>query len=205
MKLPESFTKVTPLSKIIALILFVSLPFVGFYFGFVYAKSFNYESEHPVCIPKNIIPTTTINNQSVTNPSVNNDLRAAKKTLFTYFTLLNEKKYSEATQYHGSGYDYLQEWNPDVNKSNYAQLLERGCTRNGLHCLKISTVLEEKITSPTEFSFKVQFFDDDGTIFKRGPCCGATEEQTPTEYSFDFIVKKINNNYLITSQPVYTP
>jgi len=39
MKLPQSFTTVTPLSKFLAMILFVSLPFIGFYFGYKYKKS----------------------------------------------------------------------------------------------------------------------------------------------------------------------
>jgi hypothetical protein len=36
MKLPQSWTTVTTLSKIIAILLFVSLPFTGFYFGYKY-------------------------------------------------------------------------------------------------------------------------------------------------------------------------
>lgn len=38
MKLPKSWTTVTPLSKFIAFILFVSLPFVGFIFGEKYQR-----------------------------------------------------------------------------------------------------------------------------------------------------------------------
>ncbi|MBP9816051.1 hypothetical protein KBD09_02330 [Candidatus Woesebacteria bacterium] len=38
LKLPTSLTTVTPLSKLIALILFVSLPFLGFYLGVQYGK-----------------------------------------------------------------------------------------------------------------------------------------------------------------------
>lgn len=47
MKIPKSWHKVTPLSKILALILFILLPFIGFYLGFVFrgkldeAMSFN--------------------------------------------------------------------------------------------------------------------------------------------------------------------
>lgn len=40
MSLPRWATRVTPLSKLIALILFVSLPFIGFYFGIQYQKDF---------------------------------------------------------------------------------------------------------------------------------------------------------------------
>jgi len=38
MKLPKSWTKATLLSKILAIILFVSLPFIGFYFGIRYLR-----------------------------------------------------------------------------------------------------------------------------------------------------------------------
>ena len=40
MKLSESWTKVTLLSKIIAMALFVSLPFIGFYFGVKYQQNY---------------------------------------------------------------------------------------------------------------------------------------------------------------------
>jgi hypothetical protein len=44
MKLPESWTKVTPLSKALALVLFAFLPFIGFYFGFIYSQQL-YENQ----------------------------------------------------------------------------------------------------------------------------------------------------------------
>lgn len=40
MKLPQSWTTVTTLSKILALAMFVGLPFIGFYFGNKYSSSF---------------------------------------------------------------------------------------------------------------------------------------------------------------------
>ena len=38
MKLSKKYTTVTPLSKTIAFILFISLPFIGFYLGMQYQK-----------------------------------------------------------------------------------------------------------------------------------------------------------------------
>lgn len=35
-KLPKSLTRVTTVSKIIALILFITLPFIGFWLGMIY-------------------------------------------------------------------------------------------------------------------------------------------------------------------------
>lgn len=150
-------------------------------------------------------PTITINNQITTEPTQTNDLESAKNTLLTYFTLLNDKKYSVAVQYHGSGFEYIQNWNPDIDKNDYPKLLEMGCIKNGLQCLEISKVLSEKIVSPTEFLFEVQFANDNGTLFMQKQCCGATEQQMPTKDSFEFTVKKINGNFIITTQPVYIP
>ena len=129
------------------------------------------------------------------------NLASAKEALNTYFSLLNEKKYSQAVNYHGSGYDYL---NTDLS-NNPVEWLKVGCEHSGLQCLKIKTILQEKVISQTEFFFLVQFINNDGTLFKRGPCCGATEETMPTKTDFEFTVKKQGENYLIVTQPVYVP
>lgn len=47
MKLPQSWTTVTLLSKIIAIFLFVSLPFTGFYFGYKYGINSVINKETP--------------------------------------------------------------------------------------------------------------------------------------------------------------
>lgn len=52
MKLPESWTTVTLLSKIIAIILFVLLPFIGFYFGYMYRDSLYITSDQNVISKK---------------------------------------------------------------------------------------------------------------------------------------------------------
>lgn len=54
MKLPSSFTTVTSLSKILAAILFITLPIVGFYLGMQYQK-LNTQVEQPPVVQ----PTTT--------------------------------------------------------------------------------------------------------------------------------------------------
>src|SRR3989338_4312151 len=50
MPLPKSFTAVTPLSKTLALFIFILLPFIGFYLGIQYEKSQN-TSSSPIVIP----------------------------------------------------------------------------------------------------------------------------------------------------------
>ena len=73
MNLPQSLTTVTPLSKALALSLFVSLPFIGFYFGYQYHQNFSYsETPPPEITPSNSpsqIPTVKpYANTSTTKP-----------------------------------------------------------------------------------------------------------------------------------------
>ncbi|MBU4284815.1 hypothetical protein KKF60_02370 [Patescibacteria group bacterium] len=133
------------------------------------------------------------------------ELSLAHESLVQYFSLLNKGQYAEAVKYHGSGYNYLQSWNPTINPNDYVNLLKNGCEINGLRCLKIKSVLNQQKISSTEFKFTVQFSNNDGTLFKRGPCCGATEETMPTKTEFEYMVKKIDNNFLVKDQPIYTP
>jgi hypothetical protein len=193
MKLPQSFTTVTPLSKVIAILLFASLPFIGFYFGIKFQQSVSVPFEaNPIISTPSVIPTAS-------TPSVNN-IDDAKNSLIEYFTLLHEEKFEEAVQYHGSGYEYVKSGNVS-NDNRPASLLKHWCLYQP--CLKVSSVVKEQKISPSEFLFTVQFANDDGTIYKKGPCCGASEETMPTQTSFDFTVKKINDRYLVVSQLIY--
>ncbi len=137
-----------------------------------------------------------------TNPE---KIKIARESLVDYFNLLNKKQYDKAIKYHGSGYDYLRAWNPSLNRDDYAGLLKNGCEINGLQCLKVKEVLKQEQISPKEFRFVVQFANNDGSLFKREPCCGADEEQMPTKTDFEFIVKLINGKYIVATQPVYVP
>jgi hypothetical protein len=90
------------------------------------------------------------------------------------------------------------------DEDDYATLFQRGCTSSGLRCLKIRTIVREEQVSPTEFSFVVEFINDDGTLFARGPCCGTEERETP-QTQFCFTVKKVGDRFLVQDLPVYVP
>ncbi len=61
MKLPEWATTVTPLSKIIALILFITLPIIAFYFGLTFQQkvTINPSPSPFVIVVPSLIPTST--------------------------------------------------------------------------------------------------------------------------------------------------
>ncbi len=132
------------------------------------------------------------------------EVQGAREALTSYFSLLHAGRYSEATHYYGGTYDILRDWNPDVDEDDYATLFKRGCTSNGLRCLRIRIIAREEEISPTEFGFIVEFINDDGTLFARGPCCG-TEEEEPPQTQFCFTVKKVDDRFLVQEMPVYVP
>jgi len=129
----------------------------------------------------------------------------AQTALINYFDLLNNKQYSQAIIYHGSGYAGLREWNPDLPGDNYLALLKLGCEQNGWRCLKIKKVLTSEQFSPNEFSFIVQFQNNDGGLFKLGPCCGEDKNSQLAQTDFEYTVKKIGGKFSVETPPVYGP
>jgi hypothetical protein len=65
----------------------------------------------------------------------NNTETLAEKTLGDYLLYLSEGNYAQAADLYGGSYDLLQGYNPTVDPSDFAALLEQGCTLNGLRCL----------------------------------------------------------------------
>ncbi len=131
------------------------------------------------------------------------DMGRAQDTLTLYFSLLHDQRYDEAVAYYGGRYDVLSDWNPGV--TNSAALFKYGCTAGGLQCLRIKSIVDVEQVSPTQFRFTVQFLNEDGTLFKRGPCCGASEAEMPTQTEFVYTVKKTGDKFLVQSLPVYVP
>lgn len=65
MKLPESWTTVTLLSKTLAVILFVLLPFIGFYFGYQYKQKTIIPEVREVVKEEKITTVTTTANRDL--------------------------------------------------------------------------------------------------------------------------------------------
>ena len=155
------------------------------------------------CAP---VPTTLTSKSPTATPRspTPSDLERAREALTSYFSLLHAGRYSEAIQYYGGTYDILRDWNPDVDKDDYVTLFKRGCTANGLKCLRMRAIAREEEVGPTEFRFIVEFMYEGGTLFVRGPCC-ATETEMLPESQFAFTVKKVDNRFLVQELPVYVP
>lgn len=122
----------------------------------------------------------------------------ARDALRAYFGALYGGRYADAVALYGGSYDILAGWNPDVAPRDRAQLFKNGCTQNGLQCLRLKKIVEERAVSSTKFRFVVQFLNDDGALFK---CCGLTSGKQLSQ--FTFTVAKVGGKYLVQDLPVY--
>lgn len=128
----------------------------------------------------------------------------AAQTLVAFFDLLNKSRYAEADALYGGDYETLMYWNPDLNPSDHAVLWEHGCRINGLQCLTVRSAALKDHHNDT-YIFLVEFNRPDGSLFVRGPCCGATETEMPSQSVFPFTVGLVNGNYKVITMPVYVP
>jgi len=153
--------------------------------------------------PEPIVLTPLLPTWTVT-PGGASDLDMARHTLLTFFTLLHDGHFAEAVPLYGGDYETLRIQNPDVAPDDYAGLWRAACGRQS-PCLLVSRIVEEKIGAQNEFEFVVEFVWQDGTLFKLGPCCGATEAEMPPVWQFPYTVKKIDGVFKIMEGPVYIP
>lgn len=130
------------------------------------------------------------------------DAQAAREALNSFFSLLHDERYGEAVSYYGGTFEVLRYWDPAAADDN-AEMFKSAC-RLRLRCLRIKAILREEKISPTEFRFVVQFMDDDGTVFRHGPCCGGDETETPAQTEFAYTVKRVGK-FLVQEMPVVLP
>jgi len=69
----------------------------------------------------------------------------------------------------------------------------------------VSSIVEEKVISQDEFEFVLEFVWIDGTLFKFGPCCWATEAEMPPVWQFPYTVNEIDGLFNVMEGPVYAP
>jgi len=135
-----------------------------------------------------------------------NDEQLALQALVAFLDSLHNGRYEEAAQLYGGTYEILIDHNPSVDPSNQAALMKNACTINGAECLEVKSAGPDRTISTTEFSFKVDFMNADGTLFVRGPCCGGNETDTPSQSLFIFTVdKEVDGKFLVMDMPPYMP
>ena len=129
----------------------------------------------------------------------------AQAALVKFFELLNSKRYAEAVALYGGSFEGLQDNNPGVDPLDHVKLLENACEINGNQCLLTRTVTFTSLQGDT-YIFQVEFSNPDGSLFVRGPCCGANETDMPPESEFEYkVIRTVEGKFVVMDLPPYVP
>ena len=129
----------------------------------------------------------------------------AKQALTDFFNYLNQGDYAKADQLYAGDYQTLIDWNPEVDPNDHHLLWKNACTMNGLQCLKLRSATLREVKG-NEYVFTVEFSNLDGSLFVRGPCCGASETEMPSVSQFDYTIQKdAEGKFKTVDLPVYVP
>ena len=141
-----------------------------------------------------------------TDETPSEGLEKARNALLSFFDLLNHREYKKAAALYGGDYQGLRDWNPLLDPQDHAALLKNGCEINGLQCLQVKRIADEKVVSPAEYHFTVEFLNRDGSLFVRGPCCGGNATDFPPESQFAYtVIRNCAGEFLSVQLPVYVP
>ena len=134
------------------------------------------------------------------------DLQNSLQTLITFLEDLSEGKFKEAAELYGGGYEIMIDHNPSLDPNNHTALLQNACTINGAQCLKVKNAVLDHKADVNEYIFLVEFFNEDGSLFVLGPCCGGNETDTPPRSLFTFtVVKDEEGKFLVMDMPPSMP
>ena len=133
-------------------------------------------------------------------------MEKARSALVRVFEHLNHQEYEKAAPLYGGEYQGLREWNPLIDPQDHAALLKSGCEINGLQCLQIKRIVDEKVVSLAEYHFKVEFVNENGSLFVLGPCCGGNATDMPPRSQFDYrVIRNCEGKFLVLELPVGVP
>ena len=134
------------------------------------------------------------------------DSDAAQKALISFFAFLHNGDYGNAAALYGGDYGVMRDHNPNIDPNNHAALFRNACTINGAQCLEIKQAKLLEQPSPAEFQFAVQFVNNDGSLFKQGPCCGDENRNENQRDEFIYTVRlECTGRYLVMELPIYLP
>jgi hypothetical protein len=134
------------------------------------------------------------------------DAISAQRTLVAFLENLHAGRYEEAARLYGGSYEIMIDHNPNLDPIDHIGLLRNACTINGAECLELKSFALKNDPASNEFDFKVEFMNEDGSIFVLGPCCGGNETDTPPQSVFPFtVIKKDTGDFVVIEMPPYMP
>ena len=129
----------------------------------------------------------------------------AHDVLVDFLTLLQEKKYAEAVPLYGGEYEALQVFNPEIDPDDHLALWTWACDNLLLQCLEVRSATFKELRGDS-YVFQVEFNNPDGSLFVRGPCCGASETEMPPVSQFEYLVSRdADGRFVVMNTPPYVP
>jgi len=134
------------------------------------------------------------------------DIDAARQALVGFLESLNQSRFEDAALTYAGDYEAIGIFDPSIPLDDPPALLRNACVSRNLRCLAPRSAMLKQAPSATEYVFLVEFNNPDGTIFTRGPCCGATATEMPPESAFEFRVVSANGGKCsVLDLPPYVP
>lgn len=158
----------------------------------------------------NIVDTQAIEPQieSDINDTIQDDSIQAQETLISFFAYLSNQDFENALTLFELNeadniWERLKDFSLPEDRNDKEKILQNYCQAIGT-CLPANVIQIQKEDNDT-YNLLVQFQNPDTSIFVLGPCCGATEEEMPSQDKFEFKVKKINGTFKVATPPIYRP
>ena len=131
------------------------------------------------------------------------ETQKALNALERYYFLLANQDYINANNYHGSGYDYINSLDPSIDEADHVMLLEEACETYGFVCMEIYEVVSSEKNEEGEYSFTVQFKNNDGKLHAL-PAMGEDGlEEDITDHTI--IVMGSGDSYKVTTPLIFYP
>ena len=155
------------------------------------------------CGPRPINPTPT--RPAPAHASLPSTAGEAHDELINFLTLLHTKNYPEAALLYGGEDEQLQVFNTEIDPADQAALWMWACDHQLLQCLEVRSVTFKELRGDM-YLFQVEFNNPDGSLFVRGPCCGASETEMPAVFRFEFRVSRnADGRFVVMDTPPYVP
>lgn len=151
------------------------------------------------------VPETVLPKDTPAPTSLPSSANEAYEVLIDFLTLLHTKNYVDAVPLYGGEYEALQVFNPQIDPEDHVALWEWACDHRLLQCLEVRSVKFD-YSSGDSYIFQVEFSRPDGSLFVRGPCCGADETEMPPVSQFEFMVSRTaEGRFVVMNTPPYVP
>jgi hypothetical protein len=135
-----------------------------------------------------------------------NETPLAEKALRTFYNLATSKNYSEAQKYFwdSNSNPSWSDWVSRTNQGGEKDVMKFIC-QDAIGESNIKEIVKTEQLAPNTYKFTYRVISKDGTVGVFGLCCGMTPEPG-VDYSLTMIiVRKINNQFLVSDGIDFRP